>query len=100
MGNLNSMSNDKKEKTFPETSLFFLKKVKEELKKKCWNYNGVESEYVVIVTREYDYIFNVIKLIEKIYTKKGWTCKLTHFYRGTKEFKSFTFQFKKQFVKR
>lgn len=83
-------------KDLPKANLFFLKKIKEELNKKCWNYNKSCGEYVYITTQEFSYCYDVMKYIQKRLSNKTWECKMIYYCKGDKGFFNYTFQMKKR----
>lgn len=78
----------------PEASLFFIKRIKARLEMKKWNKFSNENEIVVVVTREFPYSYDVIRPIERIFSKDGWNFKMTNYSRGEKAF-SYTFRMEK-----
>lgn len=85
-----------KKNEIPKATLFFAKKIKEELSKKCWNYDKFIGEYVYIVTQDFEYSFDVNKIIERCFSKKNWECKMIYYSKGEKGFFNYTFQMRKR----
>lgn len=80
----------------PKAILFFVKKIKEGLEKKCWNYDKALGECVYLVTQEFSYCYDVNKIIEKIFSNKNWECKMIYYSKGEKGFYYYTFQMRKK----
>lgn len=84
----------KKKNIFPSTVLFFIKKIQDGLKKKCWTFDSNYSEYVCILTKEYDYDWDAINIIQRYMSQKQWHCKLTYFSRKD-TYNTFTFEMRR-----
>ena len=83
-------------KDIPKANLFFIKKIKDELKKKCWSFDSMNGEYVCITTQDFSYCYDVIRLIEKYISDKKWVCKMICYRKGEKDFYNYTFEMKKR----
>jgi hypothetical protein len=83
-------------KDIPKANLFFIKKIKDELNKKCWSFDSVKGEYVYITTQDYAYCYDVVRLIEKHIANKIWVCKMIYYCKGEKGFYNYTFEMKKR----
>ncbi len=69
--------------TIPQASLFFVKKIKEELEKNKFDVCSFKTEYITINTNDYEYSYYFIKPIERAFSRDGWVFSLTSYSRDT-----------------
>ena len=81
-------------KTIYSSALFYLTEIKHKLDVRNWTPLNVNEEIVVISSPEVSYCHPAIELVQKHMSKRGWTCKLTHFYITHSNRYSYTFTFK------
>lgn len=85
-----------KKKDIPKANLFFIKNIKDELKKKCWNFDNMRGECVHITTQDFSYCYDVVKLIEKHISDKKWICKMIYYCKSENGFYNYTFEMKER----
>lgn len=83
-------------KDIPKANLFFIKNIKNELKKKCWSFDNMRGECVHITTQDFSYCYDVVKLIEKHISDKKWICKMIYYCKSEKGFYNYTFEMKER----
>ncbi len=87
-----------KKNVFPTTVLYFIKEIKKSLKEKCWNSDLKDPEYVAIYSKDIEYCYDAIRLVEKFFTTENWSCKMSHFLRDCNDFRRYTWTFKRKMV--
>lgn len=78
----------------PKASLFMIKRIKQRLEAKEWDKMSNENEIVVVISREFPYSYEVIKPIERLFSRDGWKFRMTNYSRGEGVF-SYTFRMEK-----
>lgn len=79
----------------PKTVLFFIKGIKEELKKVCWSENEKDPIYVRLISQDIKYCYDAIRLVQKYMGTETWSCKMTHFYIDINKFNTYIWTFKR-----
>jgi hypothetical protein len=80
----------------PKANLFFIKNIKDELKKKCWSFDNMRGECVYITTQDFSYCYDVVRLVEKHISDKRWICKMIYYCKSENGFYNYTFEMKKR----
>lgn len=81
----------KKEINIPKAALYFIQNIKDKLNERKWNETSIGKEFIAVLTKEFPYSYEVIKPLERNFSKNGWEFRLYSYKRLTQ---SYTYVFR------
>lgn len=78
----------------PQSTLFFIKRLRDRLKEKKWTKTSNQNEIIAILTRKYRYSYDVIRPIERFFSKDNWRLKM-YKYEKKRDTYIYMFRFEK-----
>ena len=79
----------------PKASLFIVNRIKQRLADKKWDKTSNTNQVVVVISKEFSYSSEVIRPIERLFSKDGWKFRMTNYSKNENIF-SYTFQMVKE----
>lgn len=81
----------------PKVVLFFIEEIEKRLAAKGFNKKVDDNCVAIISSTEILYNWDAIKVVQKHYSKDGWECKMTHFYKTEdKKYNIYTWTFNRK----